>query len=139
VQPAVDVRSISLDATNASYLDKAGVSHTVPLEALSEIKYLAPGSPRVRGFFEGAGIGFLSGAVVGFAVGYAGRGNDCNNCIQIISPALAVALVTAAGGILGIVTGGIIGAVRGHRESLEPGPKPAPEVPPQSCLLPPCS
>lgn len=73
-----EVSSIALDQTAADFQDAARRRRSVPLAAVEEIKYLSPDHPRLRGFVEGAGIGLLSGAAGGFALGAAFDAGKCN-------------------------------------------------------------
>jgi hypothetical protein len=129
-QPEVSAVSVSLDTTTLRYQDTDGI-HSVPLEAVAQIKYLAPGHPRVRGFFEGAGLGFLAGGIVGGIAGYAQGDDPCHSCFFYLSAGTKAFFGGAFGAIVGIIPGGIIGAAYGHRESLEPGPESAVDPPPQ--------
>jgi hypothetical protein len=108
-----EVSSIALDRTAADYQDTAGLRRSVPLAAVEEVKYLSPDHPRSRGLIEGAGIGFLSGAVGGFAIGAAAGAGKCN-CAG--PPASLVLGLTGA--TLGLLAGGAIGAAYGHHDKI---------------------
>jgi hypothetical protein len=110
---SLEVSSIVLDQTAADFHDRAAPRRTVPLAAVEEIKYLSPDHPRLRGLAEGAGIGVLSGAVGGFAIGAALDSGKCN-CAG--PPASIVFGVAAA--MLGLLAGGAIGAGYGHHDAI---------------------
>jgi hypothetical protein len=105
------IEKISVDSL--TLLKKDGVNIiNFRIPEITKIRYTS----RSRGFFEGMGIGALSGIVIGFAIGYSGG----KNCVErpghvCGEPGEGAVLGGYLLGILGSVIGMPIGAAVGHR------------------------
>jgi hypothetical protein len=89
------------------------------------LKYLSPEKPRIRGFWDGAGIGVLAGALGGVAIGVASgndspcpRGSEQYFCLSATRGEKALIFGVVLG-LLGTAVGAAIGAIVGHHDQVE--------------------
>jgi hypothetical protein len=114
-----DVFSLSLDETTVRYKDAGGGEHSVPLDAVREINYLAPEHPRWAGARDGGLIGLALAGVTGAIVGLS-LGDDRPDVILGFSAVDKAIFLGAAAGLVGMIGGGLFGALSGHHDSLVP-------------------
>src|SRR5476649_2052859 len=117
------VFSLSLDETTARYKDAEGGEHSVALDSVGEIKYLAPGHPRWAGSRDGGLIGLGMGVVAGSIIGFSLGDDSCQGFCIKFSAADKALFLGAAAGLLGMIAGGVAGALYGHHDSLVPAPR----------------
>ena len=113
-------RNVTLSLASVEWTDDRG-QQRAPIDQLRDLRYLSAGQPRTRGFWEGAGIGLLVGAVGGAATGFA-MGHD-PPCTEIgcwsFSATQKAGLGAFFGGLIGAAIGGSIGAAIGHHDKIE--------------------
>ena len=105
----------------ASWQDALGNNRSVPLAAVREVHYLSAGHPRGRGALQGAGLGFLAGAVTGAIAGLSAVDDKCDPrgwCFFQISAGMKAAIAVGAFGAAGLLAGGLIGAIVGERTTV---------------------
>jgi len=113
--------SLKLALDRVTWEDGAGLSHAAPTAAVRELKYLSPGSPRLKAAWTGAGIGFLAGATVGTIYGFS-KGSDPHGVLFELTAGDKAVLYGALIGTAGSLLGAIVGAASAEKTvvTLEP-------------------
>ena len=114
-------REVILDATSVEWTDAIGGRRRAPLGSLLTLRHLSAAHPRAHGFWEGAGVGLLAGAVGGAAIGFA-MGDDppCTfgSCSWPLSRGSKAGIGGFIGALVGAGLGGAIGAAIGHHDEV---------------------
>jgi len=122
-QEVVVGTAVLVEPAGVVWTDRTGQRLRAPAELLHSLNYLSPEHPRVRGFWEGGGMGVAGGGALGVVIGLA-SGDDppCGSeqffCLRGSRGEKAVVGGVILG-LLGLVVGGSIGVAVGHHDQVE--------------------